>query len=144
MTQMKAGTRTTEEIEAAVKTLTVAYKTRNLKDLMACFAPDPDVVLYGTGADEKRMGSEQIRFQVERDWSQTESIEMSFTSSSISAAGNVSWAAMDGAFNIRAGGQTVTIPARISFVFEKRDDKWLIVHSHFSTPTAGQDEGSSI
>jgi hypothetical protein len=40
---------------------------------MALCASDADVVLYGTGADEERVGPVQIRTQVERDWSQTES-----------------------------------------------------------------------
>jgi len=141
---MKADAHTAGEIEAVIKALTVAYKTRNLNDLMACFAPDSDVVLYGTGVDEKRIGPEQIRFQIERDWAQTDSIEMSFNWSSISAANNIAWAAMDGVFNIRAQGQGMTVPARASFVLEKRAGKWLIVHSHFSTPAAGQEEGSSF
>ena len=29
-------------------------------------------------------------------------------------------------------------------VLVKRDGKWLIVHAHFSTPSAGQGEGSSV
>ena len=58
---------------------------------MECLAPDADVVLYGTGADEKRIGPEQIQSQDERDWAQTESIAMSFPWSSISGAGTVAW-----------------------------------------------------
>ena len=141
---MNADARTGKEVDAVIDQLANAYKTRNLKDLMACFAPDPDVVLYGTGADEKRVGPDQIRAQAERDWSQTESIAITFTSRSISAAGLVAWAALDGAFEIRASGQQMTLPTRVSFVLEKRDGKWLIVHSHFSTPAAGQEESSSI
>jgi ketosteroid isomerase-like protein len=141
---MKADAHIAGEIEAAIKALTVAYRARNVNELMACFAPDSDVVLYGTGVDEKRIGPEQIRFQVERDWNQTESIEMSFAWSSISAVNNVAWAAMDGVFNIQAQGQGMTLPVRASFVLEKRVGKWLIVHSHFSTPTASQEEGSSF
>jgi uncharacterized protein (TIGR02246 family) len=124
--------------------MTHAYKTRNLEAFMTCFAPDSDVVVYGTGADEKRIGPEQIRFQVERDWSQSESAEMAFTWRTIEAAGDVAWAALDGAFNVRAGGQAISLPARASVVFEKRDGKWIIVHSHFSTPPASQEEGRSF
>ena len=111
---------------------------------MECLAPDADLVLYGTGADEKRIGPEQIQSQVERDWAQTESIAISFPWSSISAAGTVAWAAMDGAFKLRAGGQDMTIHGRASFVLEKRDGKWLIVDAHFSTAASGQEEGKSF
>ena len=111
---------------------------------MACIAPDADVVLYGTGADEKRLGLNQIQAQIERDWSQTESLAMSFTASYISAAGPVAWVAADGACHFRAEGRDFTWPLRVSFVFESRDRGWLIVHAHFSTPATDQTEGRSI
>jgi uncharacterized protein (TIGR02246 family) len=141
---MKADAQTANEVEAAIKAFMAAYKARRLNDVLACFVPDPDVMIYGTGADERRIGPEQIRLQVERDWSQAEHIEMSLNTTSISAAGPVAWAAMDGAFEVRAGGQAMTMPVRASAVLEKRDGKWLIVHAHFSTPTAGQEEGHSF
>jgi len=141
---MRADTRTAGDVDGAIKRFADAYKARDLKNLMECFVPDPDVVLYGTGADEKRVGLEQVRAQVERDWAQTESIELSISWKSISAAGLVAWVALDGAFEIRAGGQDMALPARASVVLEKRDGKWLIVHAHFSTPPAGQEEGRSV
>jgi ketosteroid isomerase-like protein len=141
---MKADARTAGDVDGVIRRFADAYKARNLKNLMECFVPDPDVVLYGTGADEKRVGPEQVRAQVERDWAQTESIELSIAWKSISVAGSVAWAALDGAFKIRAGGQDMTLPARVSVVLEKRDGKWLIVHAHFSTPSAGQEDGSSV
>lgn len=33
---------------------------------------------------------------------------------------------------------------RCSLVFEWRDGRWLIVHSHDSVPAAGQEQGSSF
>lgn len=84
---MKADTSTESEVTTALQKLTDAYAKRDLKAFLACFASDTDVVLYGTGADEKRIGLEQIRIQVERDWAQSESAAMSFTWNSISAAG---------------------------------------------------------
>lgn len=141
---MKPDAHTTEEIEATIKKLAEAYKVRSLKDFMECFVPDEDVVIIGTGSDEKRIGTDQIRAQVERDWAQTESLEISVDWKSISAAGAVAWAAVEGAFKVRAGGQAWVLPARGSFVLEKRGGKWLIVHLHFSMPAAGQGEGKSV
>lgn len=131
---MKADAQTAKEIEAVIDALTAAYKARNVQNLLACFSPDPDVVLYGTGVDEKRTGQAQIRFQAERDWSQTESAELSFASCALSAAGNVAWAAVEGAFDLRAGGEAMKFPVRASLVFEKRGGRWLIMHAHFSSP----------
>ena len=141
---MKADAKTEAEVKAVLTRLTESYEKQDLEGLMACFAPDPDIVMYGTGADEKRIGPAGIRIQAQRDWKQAESISMAFDWMSISAAGPVAWAATDGAFKIRAGGQEFAMPARGSFVLEKRDGGWLIVHGHFSAPAAGQQEGESF
>ena len=141
---MKADAETEAEVRALLTRLTDSYKKRDLEEFMSCFAPDPDTVLYGTGADEKRMGPAEIQIQAQRDWDQTEAISMAFGWTSVSAEGPVAWAAIDGAFKIRAGGQEFSMPARGTFVLEKRDKRGLIVHCHFSVPAAGQEEGESI
>jgi len=141
---MKADAKTTEEVMATVKRFTDAYQARNLQGVLACFVPDADLVLYGTGADEKRIGPEQARAQVERDWAQSDSIALSFGWSSVSAAGSVAWVAMDGSFTVRAGGSEMKVPARVSLVLENRAGRWLIAHMHFSTPAAGQADGQSF
>lgn len=141
---MKANTKTQAEVKAVLDKLTDSYEQRDMEGLLATFAPDPDVVMYGTGADEKRTGLAEIRIQAQRDWDQTEAISMAFDQVSISAAGPVAWTAIDGAFKIRAGGQTFALPARLTVVLEERDGRWLIVQAHFSTPAAAQEEGDSI
>ncbi len=141
---MKADAHTTEEVQASLKKLTDAFGKRDLTGFVECFAPDADVLLYGTGADEKRIGLEQIRTQCARDWAQSKSAAMSFTWSSVSAAGAVAWVAVDGAITFRIEGQDMSLPARVSFVLEKRGSKWLIAHAHFSTPAASQEEGESF
>jgi ketosteroid isomerase-like protein len=141
---MKADQKTEAEVMAVLAKFAESYKKQDMAGLMACIAPDPDVVMFGTGADEKRIGPAEIRHQAQRDWDQAEAISMAFDWTSISAAGPVAWAAIDGAFEIQAGGQRFRMPARISCVLEKRSGQWLVVHSHFSAPAAGQDEGESI
>jgi ketosteroid isomerase-like protein len=116
---------------------------QDMDGLMACFAPDSESVMFGTGADEKRIGLAEIRFQAQRDWDQADAISMAFDWMSVSAAGPVAWVATDGAFKIRAGDQAFAMPARGTFVLEKRAGQWLVVHSHFSAPAAGQEEGES-
>ena len=141
---MKADAKTEAEVRAVLTKLTNSYEKRDLEGFMGCFAPDPHAVLYGTGIDEKRIGLAEIRMQAQRDWDQSEAISMAFDWISVSAAGGVAWAAMDGAFKVRAGGQEFTMPARVTLVLVKRDDRWLIVQSHFSAPAAGQQEGESF
>jgi len=141
---MKADTNTAGEVIAALKTLADAYGKRDLQALSACFASDTDVVMYGTGADEKRIGPEQIQAQAKRDWSQSETSAMSIHWTSISAAGPVAWAAVDVVVKARVQGQDMALPLRASFVFERRKEGWLVVHAHFSVPASGQAEGQSF
>ena len=141
---MKADQKTISEVIAVLNKLGEAYARRDLESLLAGFAPDPDVVMYGTGADEKRVGLTEIRAQAERDWSQTEAAAIKHDTVSVSAAGLVAWAAVDGAFEVKAGGQEMALPARITYTLEKRENRWLIVQAHFSVPMAGQEEGESF
>lgn len=141
---MKADSRTEGEVKTILHSFTNAYRNRDMKGLLECIAPDADMVMYGTGADEKCIGPEQIRTQIERDWAQSESAAILFDWTSISAMNQVAWGAVDGAFKFKAGGEDGTIPARVTFILEKRESKWLIVHAHFSTPAAAQKKGHSF
>lgn len=141
---MKAEALTEAAVKAVLDTLAEGYAKRDLTLLRSAFAPDPDVVMYGTGADEKRVGLAAIQAQAERDWSQSEASSMTYGWTSVSAAGSVAWAATDAAVNVKAGDQEMTLPARITFVLEKRGERWLIVQAHFSLPAAGQTEGESF
>ena len=141
---MNANTQVETAVKAVMQNLTDAYAQRDRERLRALFAPDPDVVMYGTGADEKRIGLDAIVSQAERDWAQSEAVAMNFTWVSVSAAGSVAWVAVDGAFEITAGGQNFRLAARGSFVLEQRDSAWLFVHGHLSLPAGGQEEGESF
>ncbi|MCV2872780.1 nuclear transport factor 2 family protein [Defluviimonas sp. WL0050] len=141
---MKADARTEAEVRKVIGQLSEHYEKRNLKELMACFGTDPDVMVFGTGVDEKPVGPSAIEAQVKRDWAQTEAIAIRLSDAVVSAAGNVAWVSGSGAFEISAGGQDMRMPARITYVLENRDDGWRVVQAHFSAPAADQAEGSSI
>lgn len=76
-------------MQATVPKFTDAYRALNLQDALACFAQDGDLVLYGTGADEERIGVEQVRAPVERDRAESDSVALSFGRRSVSSAGPV-------------------------------------------------------
>ena len=141
---MQANKATESAIMAVFDRFREAYELRDAKALMSVVAPDPDVVMFGTGADERRIGPAEILTQAERDWAQSEATSLDIGWHHISAAGSVAWLAADVAFKLRAGGQEMTLPGRLTAVFEQRNSEWLLVQSHFSLPTAGQEEGQSF
>lgn len=141
---MKADANTEREVHSCLREFFDAYTERKAPAAMECMVPDADLVIFGTGADEKRIGPAQARAQMERDWSQSDAVTYSIDWTQVSAAGPVAWASTDGAFRFRAGGQEGAIPARASFVLERRDSRWLIAHAHFSTPAMSQQAGESF
>ncbi len=141
---MKANAQTEAAVKAVLDAFADNYSRRDLEGLMSLFTPDADMVLYGTGADEKRVGLTETREQVQRDWSQSDGTAITYTWTSISAAGPVAWVAADVSFEAIIGDAKFTLPARLTGVLENRGEKWLIAQTHFSFPAAGQEEGESF
>ena len=141
---MQANKETESAVMSVFDRFREAYEGRDARALLSMVAPDPDVVMFGTGADEKRIGQAEILAQVERDWAQSEATSLQIGWHHISAAGQVAWLAADVAFEVRAADHEMTLPGRLTAVFEQRNSEWLLVQSHFSFPTPGQEEGGSF
>jgi ketosteroid isomerase-like protein len=141
---MKADAQTTAAVLAVLDELNEAYRQRNMERFLALFAPDPDMVFIGTGADEKRVGLAELKAQAERDWSQTESLLWEWGWSSVSAAGSVAWVSVDAVAHARVAGQEIALPIRVTAVLEHRGAPWLFVQAHASLPASEQAEGESI
>ncbi|MFQ6025906.1 MAG: nuclear transport factor 2 family protein [Dehalococcoidia bacterium] len=68
---MKADTTTETEVMATLNNWADSYSKRDIDALMSFLSPNADLVLYGIGADEKRIGPGELKIQVQRDWAQT-------------------------------------------------------------------------
>jgi ketosteroid isomerase-like protein len=135
---MKADDATEKAVKFVLEKFAESYAKRDLNSAMSLIAPDADVVMYGTGADEKRIGPKEIKAQFERDLSQIEDPALEYKWTSISASGNVAWIAIDAVFKAKVDGKNMRFPSRITEVLEKRGDTWLIVQGHFSFPDQSQ------
>jgi len=141
---MKADPKTATEVRAALDRFAGAYERRELTAVMAALAPDPDVVVLGSGPDERRVGPAQIREQVERDWQQSDAASLEFGWMQISARGPIAWVACDVTFYATIEGETDQFPGRLTAVLENRDGVWIIVLWHFAIPPAEQTAGNSF
>lgn len=141
---MKADAGTESAVMSAFTNFWTAYEKRDWDGLSSLLIPDPDVSLYGTGADEKRIGRAEIKVQAERDWSQSQSAALKFDWHSVSAAGPVAWVTADGAVHAKVDGESVTMPVRLTTVLEQRSGKWLVAHFHVSMPAGEQASGGSF
>ncbi|MFA6240484.1 MAG: nuclear transport factor 2 family protein [Candidatus Hydrogenedentales bacterium] len=141
---MRADPRTATEVRATLDRFAGAYERRDMDAVMGMVACDPDVVVLGSGSDERRVGPVQVREQIERDWQQSDAASFEYGWMQISASGSVAWVACDLTFLATIEGETDHFPGRLTVVLEKRDGDWLIVLWHFAIPPAEQAVGESF
>ena len=133
-----------EEIMKVMAKIFEAYENKDLDAVSSFFAPDPDVVLIGTGIDEKGIGMEQIRAMIKRDFDQADTISVEIHWKSISAAESFAWLSSDLINKVTVGDKELTLSGRLTALFENREDKWLIRQWHYSMPFSAQPEGQSF
>jgi ketosteroid isomerase-like protein len=129
---------------ASLQAFADAWARHDMDALLALFGPDPDVVVIGSGVDEKRLGRAELREQLQRDWAHSETVSIEFERHVVSAAGVVAWASADMVVHARIAGLRMTFPGRLTVVLEKRRGQWKWMQSHFSLPAAGQAKGESF
>ena len=137
---MKADSETEADVMDVLGRFIRAYNDKDMDGILNLFAPDPDVVFYGNGKDEKSIGISGIREQAQHDWGQDASISLEVQWSSVSSAGLVAWLATDIQIHAEARGMEMVMPARLTAVLEKRDDKWFFMQWHTSLPTVEEPE----
>ncbi len=86
---MKADPKTEAEVVAVLDRFAGAYNSRDAEALMALCVDDADLVIFGSGVDERCAGPAAVRAGVERDMRQSESTEWTRTWLSVSASGSV-------------------------------------------------------
>lgn len=137
---MRADSKLHKEIKSIVERWFSAYSNRDLKEAMALVASDPDVAFIGPGRGEKHVGHHAIRAALKKEFLQTDSILISLPWLQVSTAWPVAWVAADCRCQAVIRGQKIKFEARQTFVLESRNERWFIMHSHFSLPAAGPAE----
>ena len=141
---MPVEEQTRAAVLAVLDAFGVAYGRRDLDAIMALFIADADLTLFGTGADERRMGSGEVRSQIQRDFDQSEAISITWGWRTVAAMGNVAWVAAEADAHARVDGREFHLPLRFTWVCERRGASWLVAHVHLSSPTVGQEQGQSF
>jgi len=141
---MKADAKTEKEVMAVWNKFLKAYAARDMDSILATISSDRFVVALGTGPDERRVGPDEMKAQIQRDWAQSEAATVETTWSLVSAAGSVAWIACQVIMKAKISGKKVNFPGRFSAVLQKQGDKWLLMQTHFSFIESGQAKGESF
>jgi ketosteroid isomerase-like protein len=140
---MKVTEETKLGVLSTLDKIAEAFEERDLDKMMSLFSTDEDMVVIGTGADEKRIGKSEVRSLFKRDWSQSEASSIGYNWKSISAEGKFAWAAVEATVYARIGSREIHLPSRLTIIMKKSGKEWLIVHWHASLPASGQETGEA-
>ena len=141
---MKADPKTEAAVMKIVKQWFEAFVKRDIDAVLAFFAPDPDVVVIGTGRDEKCIGLAEIKAILERAFAQFKDASVEFGWHSVSAAGSVALVAADVILHMKTSDREMSEQVRLTVALERRGNKWLIIQWHDSLPAAGQKDGQAF
>ena len=103
---MKTDSTAEKAVKAVLDKFAESYTKQDLKTVLSLIAPDDDVVIYGTSADEKRIRFKEIKTQFERDWTQLEDPAHEYKWFSISTANDVALMAIDSVFKAKSKDRT--------------------------------------
>ncbi len=139
---MRVSEQTQNQIMAVLRQMAEATARKDVDGVMAL--ADPDFRGFGTGLDEKVIGKEAYRRQLERDFSQAEAISLEFCDVHIGAEGTVAWVMADMAYHAVVDDALHTLNGRLTAVLRGTGHAWVLVQMHYSFPAQGQEEGQSF
>ena len=109
-----------------------AYPKDNLERYLSLFLQDENLVMFGTG--EKWLGWAEYRSAPAEDKARHGDISLTYDWLTINSYGPVAWIATEVTVKVKGEGEERSIPARLTGVLKKIEDKWKIVQGHISVP----------
>jgi hypothetical protein len=121
---MLANAETKWAVLKAFNALIEAIANGRLNETMACFSDDADVALFGSEASDSSLGAAAIRQHMAAIYARPYRILFHLTPGAVSAHGHVAWLTAGGTY--RLSTDEVNRPYRLTAVFEKRREDWLL------------------
>ena len=126
-------------IEDVLEAYVLANENQDFDLTEKIWAPDSDIILYGTDSDERLMGWTNIRSAVKTQFSQIEETYISVSNQFIklNECGNTAWFAETLDYNFVYKGEARSYEGlRFTGVMEKTNGEWKIVQAHLSLPAS--------
>lgn len=122
-----------QKIKAVLDSYITSIETENIDVYAKVLAHDADMVNFGT-SEPPIVGWDSLKKVIEDQnaaLSQTK-ITVSDLVIHISKEGNFAWATDLWDFKTMIGDQALQIPVRCSWILEKREGQWVVIHFHKS------------
>ncbi len=126
-------------IENLLEEYVIANENQDFDLIEKIWAPDSDIILYGTDSDERLMGWTNIRSAVREQFLQIEETYISASDQFIklNCTGTTAWFAESLDYNFVYKGEAKSYTGlRFTGVVEKMDGQWKLVQAHLSLPAS--------
>jgi len=131
------------EVRSVVYQMAERYGALDADGVLALFVEE-DPVDVGTGVDEVRFGSAEVRRQIVRDMSEVDGLSMGMENLRVTVFGDAAFAYSDVVFSTLAGGESFRYPARATIGLIRTSDGWRIAQIHTSFAYGEQAPGRSF
>jgi ketosteroid isomerase-like protein len=128
-------------VKSVLDRINMAFETEDMEMLSKCFSRDPDMVIFGTDADERWVGWDAFAEAQQRFFEAQDESDMSTRDLviHIHETGEVAWMSYLMDWKGKALGEPFEFTGiRMTGVLEKQDGNWVIVQWHGSVPVSGQ------
>jgi ketosteroid isomerase-like protein len=129
----------TEAIENVLDKYIVANETQNFELIQEIWAPNTDIILYGTDSDERLMGWVNIKNAIQDQFHHITDTYISATDQfiKVNETGNTAWFAETLNYNFVYNDKAESYEGlRFTGVLEKIDGQWKLVQAHLSLPAS--------
>ena len=127
---MSNESQTEAEVRSFFDEFVKAYPKDDIQRYLNLFLQDENLVMFGTG--EKWLGWENYKGAPAEDKAKHGDISLSYDWLNINSFGPIAWIAAEVKVNVKVEGEWRGIPARLTGVLKKTEDKWKIVQGHIS------------
>ena len=126
-------------IESLLEAYVIANENQDFDLIEKIWAPDSDIILYGTDSDERLMGWTNIRAAIREQFLAIEDTYISASDQFIklNCTGTTAWFAETLDYNFVHKGEAKSYKGlRFTGVVEKIDGQWKMVQAHLSLPAS--------
>jgi uncharacterized protein (TIGR02246 family) len=110
------------------------FARRDAEGVMELFADDPDIMVV-TSEESVLRGPDELRGFLRSYARGQTAYSWSWGQRHVVIGDGCAWLVAEGHETVSSGNGEASHPYRMTMVLERRDEAWLVVHAHGSTPS---------
>ena len=130
---MKADAQTEAAMVGMLDSFCSAFRARDAEAVMRLFAPDRDIVVV-TSEESLIRGPDELQAFLRAYVQGPTTYSWTWNRLEVSAAGAVAWLLAEGTETAANPAGEQNHPYRMTLLCEKRDEQWLLLQIHGSSP----------